>query len=127
MAVVTYLLRADLRRRWRSLAMLALLIAVVVGAVLTATAGARRTRTSFDRYLSEVRPIDALVTFEGDPPDPAAVEQIDGIEAAIEFRWYAVFPAGGPDGFFFIPLFVPADPRVPDDLPTGSARGRSST
>ena len=114
MAVVTYLLRADLRRRWRSLAMLALLIAVVVGAVLTATAGARRTRTSFDRYLSEVRPIDALLTFEGEPLDPAAVEQIDGIEAAIEYRWYAVFPAGGPDGFFFIPLFVPADPRVPD-------------
>ena len=114
MAVVTYLLRADLRRRWRSLAMLALLIAIVVGAVLTATAGARRTRTSFDRYLSEVRPMDALVTFEDEPLDPAAVEQIDGIEAAIDYRWYAVFPAGGPDGFFFVPLFVPADARVPD-------------
>lgn len=114
MAVVTYLLRADLRKRWRSLAMLALLVAIVVGAVLTATAGARRTRTAFDRYLEEVRPGDALVTFEGEPPDLAAVEQIDGVEAAVGFRWYAVFPTGGPDGFYFIPLLAPSDARVPD-------------
>ena len=114
MAMVTYLLRADLRKRWRSLAMLALLVAIVVGAVLTATAGARRTRTAFDRYLEAVQPGDALVTFEGEQPDPATVEQIDGVEAAVGLRWYAVFPTGGPDGIFFVPLFVPSDPRVPD-------------
>ncbi len=121
MAVVTYLLRADLRKRWRSLAMLALLVAIVVGAVLTATAGARRTRTAFDRYLEEVRPGDALVTFEGEPPDPATVEQIDGVEAAVDYRWFSVFPAGGPDGFYFIPLFVP-DRSAACPTPTSEPR-----
>lgn len=118
MAVVTYLLRADLRRRWRSLALLVLLVAIVVAAVLTATAGARRTRTTFDRYLEQVRPLDAIASFDNEPTDVATlaktVEEVDGVEAAIGFRWYAVFPAGGPDGFYFLPLFVPSDPRVPD-------------
>lgn len=59
MAVVTYLLRADLRRRWRSLA---LLVTIVVAAVLTATAGAHRTRTTFDRYLEQVRPLDSIAS-----------------------------------------------------------------
>jgi hypothetical protein len=116
MAVVTYLLRADLRKRWRALALLALLVAVVVAGVLSAAAGARRTRTAFDRYLEEVRPVDALASSEGPPPEAATVEQVPGVAAAVGYRWYAVFPVGGPDGIYFIPLFVPSDHRVPDTL-----------
>jgi hypothetical protein len=48
MSVHRYLLRADLRGRWRSLALLTLLIAVVVAGVLTALGGARRTESSFE-------------------------------------------------------------------------------
>jgi hypothetical protein len=42
-------LRLDLRRRWRSLVVLALLVALSAGVVLTAVAGARRGDTAFGR------------------------------------------------------------------------------
>jgi hypothetical protein len=48
---IRLLVRADLRHRWGSLLALALTTALIVGAVLAATAGARRTNTVFDRYL----------------------------------------------------------------------------
>src|ERR1700733_2805290 len=45
-------LRADVRRRWRALVSLALLIGLAGGVVLTAAAGARRTDTAYPRLLS---------------------------------------------------------------------------
>lgn len=53
--------RAELRQRWRSLVALALLWALVVAAVLAALAGARRTSTSFERFLGEARASHAQV------------------------------------------------------------------
>ncbi|HYB86124.1 MAG TPA: hypothetical protein VEC76_04690 [Streptosporangiaceae bacterium] len=44
-------LRADLRRRWRAMAGLALLLGLIGGVVLTAAAGARRTETAYPRLL----------------------------------------------------------------------------
>jgi ABC-type lipoprotein release transport system permease subunit len=44
------LLRASFRRRWRSWLLLCLLIALVSGLVLAATAAGRRTATAFPRY-----------------------------------------------------------------------------
>jgi ABC-type antimicrobial peptide transport system permease subunit len=44
-------LRADLRRRWRPLAALALLLGLIGGVVLTAAAGAQRTDTAYPRLL----------------------------------------------------------------------------
>jgi MacB-like periplasmic core domain/FtsX-like permease family len=44
-------LRADLRRRWRAMAGLALLLGLIGGVVLTAAAGARRTDTAYPRLL----------------------------------------------------------------------------
>jgi hypothetical protein len=45
-------LRADLRTRWRALLGLALLLGLVGGVALTATAGARRTDTAYTRLLA---------------------------------------------------------------------------
>jgi hypothetical protein len=44
-------LRADLRRRWRPMLSLALLLGLIGGVVLTAAAGARRTDTAYPRLL----------------------------------------------------------------------------
>jgi FtsX-like permease family len=61
MNVVTAWLRLDLRRRWRSLAALALLIAVAGGTVMTALAGARRGASAIDRTLARTLPSTAAI------------------------------------------------------------------
>lgn len=53
--------RIDLRRRWRSLTVLVLLVAIASGVVLATLAGARRTDTSLDRLRKITLPADALV------------------------------------------------------------------
>jgi len=52
--------RADLRHRWRSWLAIALLISVVGGVVLSATAAGRRTETAFPRFVA-AHGFDALV------------------------------------------------------------------
>jgi hypothetical protein len=61
MPVVWSWTRLDLRRRWRSLAVLAVLVAVSAGTVMTAFAGAHRGSTALDRLRAETRPVDAVV------------------------------------------------------------------
>ncbi len=54
-------LRIDAARRWRSLAVLALLVLVAAGTVLTATAGARRASTALPRLVARTLPATARV------------------------------------------------------------------
>ncbi len=51
LAPVWLMLRADVRRRWRAVVGLALLLGLVGGIALTAAAGARRTDTAYPRLL----------------------------------------------------------------------------
>jgi FtsX-like permease family len=52
MATVGLALRADVRRQWRALLGLVLLLGLAGGVVLTAAAGARRTDTAYPRLLN---------------------------------------------------------------------------
>src|SRR3954452_19348229 len=54
-------LRIELRRRWRSLALLALLVAVAGGTVMATVAGARRAASALDRLQDGARPATAVV------------------------------------------------------------------
>jgi hypothetical protein len=61
MTVVLSWLRVDLRRRWRSLAVLALLIAVAGGTVFAALAGARRQASAPHRLYDRTLPATAAI------------------------------------------------------------------
>ena len=74
MGAVRLLVRSELRRRWRSLVVVALLVAFAGAVTLAAVAGARRTSTSFDRFQESVRSHDVLVFAED--IDRADVEQL---------------------------------------------------
>ncbi len=60
MGAVRLAFRAELRRRWRSWLAIALLISVVGGLVLAATAAGRRTESAFPRFVA-AHGFDALV------------------------------------------------------------------
>ncbi len=54
-------LALDARRRWRALVVLALLVALATGTVLTAAAGARRGQTAWDRLWTGTMPATVAV------------------------------------------------------------------
>ncbi|MGH9083976.1 MAG: FtsX-like permease family protein [Acidimicrobiales bacterium] len=107
--MVAYLTSIEVRRRWRSLALIALLVAVVVGTVLASVAGARRSRTAFDRYLAVVNPPHAMAF--GDPEVLDRLGDAPGVEAALSIELAAIFPAAETEDFF--PMAVSLDGRVP--------------
>jgi hypothetical protein len=61
--VIWYRLRADLRVRWRALALLAVLVGLGGGVALTAFAGARRTSSAVPQMLAYSRPDDGNANF----------------------------------------------------------------
>jgi FtsX-like permease family protein len=74
-------LRLDLRRRWRSLVVLALLVALSVGVVLTAVAGARRGDTAFDRLWARTQPATVSVLANQPGFDWAKVRALPEVSA----------------------------------------------
>src|SRR6516164_2573938 len=61
MGITLTWLRLDARRRWRSLIVLSLLVAVATTTVLSAVAGARRGQTAFDRLWASTLPATVTV------------------------------------------------------------------
>ena len=98
MGIALTWLRLDLRRRWRSLVVLALLVALSVGVVLTAVAGARRGNTAFDRLWARTLP--ATVTVLPNQPgfDWSKVAALPGVTAVGLFAVYYGASVEGMDG-----------------------------
>ena len=62
MTALAWVLVRQLRSRWRSWAVLAVLVGLAGAVVLTATAGARRTDSAYGRFLDSIHAADVLVS-----------------------------------------------------------------
>lgn len=85
MTVVIAWLRLDVGRRWRSLVVLTLLIAVAGGIVLASLAGARRAASAIERLKARTLPADAVVFANTPGFDWTAVEHLPEVAVLTKF------------------------------------------
>ena len=105
--------RLDLRRRIRSLLVLALLVALTTGVVLTAVAGSRRGADALDRLLEKTKPATIAVLPNKPGFDWDAVKAIDGVESVGLFPVASYLIDGlPPEG----PANFPYDAEVMDSI-----------
>jgi hypothetical protein len=94
---VWYRARAELRRRWRSTLVLAVLAGVAGGIVLASVAGARRTSTAMDRFVEFNKPAHLFLFDEAGALDEDAVDALPQVVATARAAYVLMAPAG-PDG-----------------------------
>lgn len=135
MGAVLIWVRHELRRRWGSLLVLAVLVALASGTIAASFAGAVRGGTALDRLIEESQGMNALIPANPEIVYPwdefdrlpyvearagmAALAGVEPIEPAIEGEWLTT-PA---DDQWFRTIDVPVvlegrayDPDTPDEL-----------
>jgi ABC-type lipoprotein release transport system permease subunit len=83
--IVAAWLRLELRRRWRSLVVLALLVAVSAAVVMTALAAARRGASSITRLAARTQPATIAVLANQPDFDWARIEALPEVRALTKF------------------------------------------
>lgn len=81
MTLVAVWVRLEVRRRWRSLVVLALLVALSAATVLTAVAGARRGASAADRLLAATSPAQYAVVPNDVSIDWERIRRLPEVEA----------------------------------------------
>lgn len=129
-----YQARAELRERWRSAALLVLVIGMAGGALLTTVAGARRSDTAYERFREATLAADLDIAFDGPPTADMeaageAIAALPQVEAVARLAYPFVVPAGSDmypyldflaaapmDGSFGVDVEVPRviEGRAPD-------------
>jgi hypothetical protein len=98
------------RSRWRSWIILALLIALAGGSVLSLAAGARRTETSYSRFETAQRAADVILYMNGGAQKP-----VRAIEHLPEVAEFATSVALSPTETSFSPIVL-TDARLGRDI-----------
>ena len=88
-------LRLDARRRWRSLTVLALLIALATATILTSIAGARRGESAYSRLQARTLPATVTVLLNQPRFDWARVAALPQVAALTKFPVVFGFEAQG--------------------------------
>lgn len=115
---------AELRNRWRSWLVLAVLAGLAGGVVIAAAAGARRTETAYPRFLAATRAADVIMTNGtayanlNSQFDFETVRRLPQVAEAVKFGYYVV--SGGARGGEINPVnssfFASPDGRFGGDL-----------
>jgi hypothetical protein len=98
MTAILAWVRLELRRRWRSLLVLALLVAFATGTVLVAVAGARRGGSAVDRLVAQTLPATVAVLTNEPGFDWGAVRALPEVEALSTFVAAPYVIVGAPPG-----------------------------
>ncbi len=96
MDMIRVLVRSDLRRRWRSWLVLAVVTGLVGGVSIAAIAGWSRTATAMDRFVDFHRPVNGYVSGHLDRADLAAIDGIEAVEGGDYFLLMPVDAQGRP-------------------------------
>ncbi len=105
--------RSEWRRRWLALGALTLLVALTGAVVLTATAGARRTRSSIDRAARTTRNVDAYIVLSNDNTlaVAGAITRLPEVEVGKRLALMGLFSSTG-----YAVAGSPVDPGFGTDL-----------
>ena len=106
--VVRLLIRSELRRSWRSLLGLALIVAVVGTVVLAAAAGARRTSTALDRAQATTQARDLRIQVDDNGAVPRVSDAVAESPEVAAMAVVGIFPVDA-GGDFDLALFGDPD------------------
>lgn len=95
MGAAWYRTRSELRRRWRATVLLAMLVGLIGGIVLTTMAGARRSSTAYERFRDETLAGDLDIA----PSDPSeedfeAIRDLPQVVAMMRPAFPFIVPKG---------------------------------
>src|SRR5438552_3735771 len=86
------LARAEVRRRWRRVVVLALVVGVVGAVVLSAAAGARRSETALARFNASSRSADVqILVGDSVSPTPSQLRALARVRGVASFAALDVF------------------------------------
>ncbi len=111
MGAVVMLARSELRRRWRSVVVLTLLVAFIGAVVVALLGGARRTETSLARFEERSRAATLEIDVgETTPEQLATLRRVPGVDAVGEL--YQLTLVGS--GRLFLPVAGQVDSKFGD-------------